>query len=281
MRKDEIKALISLLDDEDHYVFEHVGQKIISLGESIIPFLEHEWENNFNPNVQRRIEELIHVVQFDLLKDRLQEWASHDGEDLLEGLWLVCTYQYPDLELEQLKQELEQVYYDVWLEFKKDLEPIEQVAILNNVIFGKHKLSANTKNFHAPGNSMLNVVLESRRGNPISLCVIYMLIAKRLKMPVYGVNLPNLFVLIYKTPEGEDDFYINAFNRGIIFTREDLDNYVAHLKLEPLEIFYQPCEHKSIVKRVLRNLVVCFEKLGDADKVEEITQLIEVLSDVD
>lgn len=281
MNQKEIKALISLLDDDDHFVFEHVGQKIISMGEAVIPFLEDEWENNFNPEVQKRIEELIHTLQFDLLRDRLETWSKEGGKDLLEGMWLVATYQYPDLEFDKLKADLEQVYYDVWTEFKKDLQPLEQTSIINNVLFNRHRFSANTKNFHSPGNSMLNVVLESRRGNPISLCVIYMIIARRLKMPVSGVNLPNLFVLIYETPEGQDDFYINAFNKGLIFSKEDLTNYIEHLKIEPIDMFYEPCNNKNIIKRVLRNLIVCFEKLGDMDKVQELTLLLEVMPDVD
>ncbi len=281
MKKQELKALISLLDDEDSYIARHVEEKIISLGESVIPFLENEWENNIDPFVQRRIEELIHALQFDLLKNRLTEWSESGGDDLLEGMWLLATYQYPDLELDKLKQDLEQVYYDVWLEFKKDLSPLEQVNVVNGVLFHKHRFGANTKNFHAPGNSMLNVVLESKRGNPISLCVIYMLIARRLKMPISGVNLPNLFVLIYETEDPEKNFYINAFNKGLIFSKEDLDNYIEHLKLEPMDIFYTPCSNKNIIKRVLRNLIVCFEKLGDVDKVEELRQLLDVIPDAD
>jgi hypothetical protein len=61
MEEKELKALVSLLEDEDAQIVTHVEQKILSLGTSIIPYLEQEWENNFNPQVQRRIEELIHA----------------------------------------------------------------------------------------------------------------------------------------------------------------------------------------------------------------------------
>ncbi len=76
MNNDEIKALVSLLDDEDSEVLTHVEQKIISIGSEIIPFLEHEWENNFNPLVQKRLEELIHTVQFEFLKEKLTHWKE-------------------------------------------------------------------------------------------------------------------------------------------------------------------------------------------------------------
>jgi regulator of sirC expression with transglutaminase-like and TPR domain len=279
MEEKEFKALLSLLDDPDQEVIAHVEQKIISLGNDIIPYLETEWENNFNPDVQKRLEDLIHTLQYDVLKDKLFAWKESGGENLLEGVWLLATYQYPDLEYSKIKKELEQIYYEAWLEFKPEVHPFDQIKILNSVIFNKLKFGANTKNFHAPGNSMINVVLESKKGNPISLCVIYMLVAQKLKLPVYGVNLPNLFICTYKAKEVQ--FYINAFNRGLIFSRADIDNYISHLHIKPLEIFYEACNHVDIIKRMLRNLIISFEKLGEPHKVEEIKQLLEVVSSGD
>ena len=215
MKESELKALVSLLDDEDKQISAHVQEKILSLGTGAIPFLEKEWESNLNPDVQTRIEELIHTLQYDLVRERLKSWYTSTDQDLLTGMWILATYQYPDIELEKLKQELEQIYYDAWLEFRPDLYPYDQVKVINSVIFNKLKFGANTKNFHSPGNSMINVVLETHKGNPITLCVIYMLIAQKLKMPVQGVNLPNLFILTYK--DDNHQFYINAFNRGLIF----------------------------------------------------------------
>jgi len=279
MNSNEIKALVSLLDDEDREVLMHVEKKIISLGDPVIPFLETEWENNFNPVVQKKLEELIHTLQFDGLKAKLLAWKEGGSVDLLEGMWLVATYQYPDLLLDKLRKELEQIYYEAWLDFKSDVHPFDQVKILNNVLFSKLKFGANTKNFHSPSNCMINIVLDSKKGNPISLCVIYMLVANKLKMPVYGVNLPNLFILTHKMKESQ--FYINVFNKGLVFSKSDIDNYIAQLNLAPSDIFYQPCSNLDIIKRVLRNLVMSFEKTGDTDKVQEIKSLLQLITDTE
>lgn len=277
MNEKELKALVALLDDDDTEVLTHVEEKIISYGNTIIPYLEHEWENSFNPGVQRRIEELIHTLQTDSLKSRLRAWYQQENPDLLEGMWLVSTYQYPDINLATIREQLDQIYYEAWLEHKTDAHPFDQIKILNSVIFNKLKFSANTKNFHAPANSMINRVLETHKGNPISLCVVYMLVADRLKLPVYGVNLPQLFILTYKTEQLQ--FYINAFNRGLIFTEQDIDNYLKQLKLSSDDMFYQPCSHVDIVRRVLRNLVNSFEKLDEHEKAYEVQELLGLISD--
>jgi len=277
MTEVELKALVSLLDDDDKQISSHVEEKILSLGKDAIPFLEYEWESNLNPLVQSRIEELIHVLQYQLLKERLQLWYQSEEKDLLTGMWIVATYQYPEIELEKLRQDLEQIYYDTWLEFRPDLYPYDQVKVINSVLFNKLKFGANTKNFHSPGNSMINIVLESRKGNPITLCVIYMLVAQKLKLPVHGVNLPNLFILTYK--DDNHQFYINAFNRGLIFSKQDIENYINELHLVPQTSFYESCSSLDIIRRALRNLVMSFEKIGEHAKAEEVKLLLIEISD--
>jgi regulator of sirC expression with transglutaminase-like and TPR domain len=273
----QLDALVSLLDDPDVEVKNHVRDKIISLGAEIIPFLEQKWETSFNPEVQKEIEELVHDLQFSLVKSRLEEWKNTEDRDLLTGLWILNTYQYPDLDYAKLNAEMHQIYFEVWTSFKNDLQPYDQIRIINNVLFNTLRFSANTKNFHSPGNSMLSTVLDTKRGNPISLCAIYLLVAKKLGLPIYGVNLPNLFVLTYKS--ADITFYINAFNKGLIFSRQDIFNYLEHLKIEPKDSFFEPCAHLDIILRSLRNLGNAFEKLGEANKVEEVREMIAILED--
>ena len=275
LNNQELKALVSLLEDDDAEIVNHVEGKIKSLGTYIIPYLEFEWENSFNPIVQKRIEELVHSLQFELLKEKLHAWKAKGAGDLLEGVWLINTYQYPDLEYADLSKQLEQMYYEAWLELKADIHPVDQIKILNSVIFNKLHFGANTKNFHSPGNSMLSVVIQTKKGNPISLCVIYMLVAQKLKMPVYGVNLPNLFVMTYKKDDVQ--FYVNAFNRGLVFSKKEIDEYIANLKLSPNDRFYEPCNNKDIVARMLRNLINAHEKLGHTERVEEVTELLKII----
>ncbi|MEQ1588446.1 MAG: transglutaminase-like domain-containing protein [Cyclobacteriaceae bacterium] len=277
MTENELKALVSLLDDEDKQISAHVQDKILSLGTEAIPFLEKEWESNLNPSVQSRIEELIHTLQYDLVKERLKKWYAGSDQDLLTGMWILATYQYPDIELEKLRQELDQIYYETWLEFRPDLYAFDQVKVINSVIFNKLKFGANTKNFHSPGNSMINVVLETHKGNPITLCVIYMLVAQKLKLPVHGVNLPNLFILTYK--DDNHQFYINAFNRGLIFSKQDIENYIHELHMVPQQSFFEPCNSLEIVRRALRNLVMSFEKMGEHAKADEVKVLLVEISD--
>ncbi|MCU0448602.1 MAG: transglutaminase-like domain-containing protein [Bernardetiaceae bacterium] len=278
MTESELKAIVALLDDDDREVRQHIEEKIFSLGPSMIPYLEEQWQaSQFDAKLQKRIEDLVHQLQYRLVGQNLTQWKAEGGEDLLRGMWIVANYQYPDLSFEELNARMQQLFFEAWLDFKPDLRPSDQIRLLNDIFYNKLKFKANTTNFHAVGNSLINTLLETRRGNPIGLCVIYLLMARRFDLPIYGVNLPNLFILTYQTPDVQ--FYINAFNRGLIFNRKDIDNYLLQLNLNPSPTFYNPCSHLDIVRRVLRNLSLSYEKIGEPDKVEEVKGLLRLISD--
>ncbi len=279
MKEQEIKALVSLLDDDDKEVTTLVEKEIRQRGEAIIPFLEMEYqEAGFNPKIQQKIEELIHDLQFEQVLERIANWRNGGGMDLLEGLWAVATYQYPDLTFEKLKYDFEQIYVEAWREFKPEMHPVDQIKTLNYVFYNTLKFGSNTKNFHSASNSMINIVLESRRGNPISLCCLYMLVAQKLKMPVYGVNLPNLFILTYK--QDNVQFYINVFNKGLVFMKADIDHFIGQLNLKPTDSFYEPCTNIGIVKRTMRNLALAFERTSDSHKAKDIEKMVKTLLDL-
>ena len=272
MISEKLKALISLLDDPDEVIFDHVEAKFLSLGTGVIPDLEREWEENLNPFVQQRIENIIHRLQFLVLKERLTDWLDNKQQDLLFGMWIIATFQYPDLQIDVLREQIENLFYEAWKKGKELSEPIQQVSLLNDLLYTKYHFATNSKNFHAPNNSMLNVVLEKKKGNPISLAVVYLLIAQRMRLPIYGLNLPKLFVLTCQAPN--DTFYINTNNRGLIFSRDDIRQFLDQLKLPAKEQYFQPCSHLDIITRVLRNLEFSFVKLGDEERTADIRELL-------
>ena len=74
-------------------------------------------------------------------------------------------------------------------------------------------------------------------------------------------------------------FYINAFNRGLIFSKQDIENYISELHLVPQSSFFEACSSLDIIRRTLRNLVMSFEKIGEHAKAEEVKLLLVEISD--
>ena len=285
MNLKEVIALITLLDDPDDGIYFEVKNRFIILGPPAIPHLETAWENSFDALMQKRIEGIIHTIQFRALQNALKYWAENEQDDLFRGCIIIARYQYPDLDESKLKKQLQQIKQDVWLELHDDLTAIEKVKIINHILFEVHQFGGNISNYHAPQNSFINVVLETKKGNPVMLSVIYALICKELGIPVYGVNLPQHFVLAYvndfanlidpsdKTLSDNILFYVNPFSKGLIFNHQDVDAFIKQLNIEQETKYYLPCSNLDIIKRIINNLISSFDKMGYAEKVKELKEL--------
>jgi regulator of sirC expression with transglutaminase-like and TPR domain len=279
----EVKSLIHLLDDPDQGIYNHVHDKLLSYGSEVIEYLEGAFEEAFDPIQQERIANLVHEIQFGILKTDLRLWHQSGSFDLLQGILIINRYQYPDLDEQKLINQIEAIKRDVWIQMMNEGSPIEQVKLINHVFYHLHGFSGNTTNHQDPQNSYLNQVLETKKGNQIMLASIYSIVAQKLDIPVYGVNLPQHFILAYMDESKQSDmeggvlFYINAFNKGFIFGRRDVDMFLKQLNLSFDKQFYEPCSNTDIVRRILRNLISSYEHLGSPDKVAELNELLTIL----
>ncbi len=278
----EIDALVKLLDDPDEEVYQHVQERLLTYGTEVVSYLESAWEQSLNTVLQERIENLVHTIQFTTVKEDLNLWFQSGAFDLLQGALIINRYQYPDLDEQQIITQIEDIKREIWIGLQYEMSSIEKIKLINHVFYNQYGFSGNTKNHHDPQNSYLNQVLESKKGNQISLAIIYSTLAQKLDIPVYGVNLPQHFILGYIDESNEEKeygvlFYINAFNKGAIFGKHDVDQFLRQLNLEPQPGFYSPCSNTEIIRRIIRNLISAYENLGSTEKVDELKQLQEIL----
>jgi regulator of sirC expression with transglutaminase-like and TPR domain len=287
-----IKALVKLIDDPDEDIFLHVKDELIRCGSKAIPYLEKSWEDDYYGLVfQNRIENIIHDIQFKEIKDALKKWNDCSEKDLLEGALIVARYQYPGLIESDVRDYIQSLRRDIWLELNDHLTAYEQVKVFNRIFFKEHKFYGDSKNYHSPVNSYINTVVESKKGNPLSICLIYSIIAQSLDLPIYGVNLPNHFVLAYIDEKGSGAminqqnefgvlFYINAFSNGVIFNTNEIQQFLDELKLEHKREFFEPCSNSAIIKRMITNLISSFQKVGNEEKVSELKTLRNIIEGI-
>ncbi|MBC8147677.1 MAG: hypothetical protein H8E98_06800 [Bacteroidetes bacterium] len=282
----ELTSLVSLIDEPDDLIYKQIKEKLITYGIDAVPFLEEAWEKTFDSFIQKRIESLVHNLQFDNVLLKLRNWNLLGGQDLLSGFIILTKYQYPDLDEEKIIKQIGKITQDVWLELNDNLTALEKVKIINHVFYTIHGFKGNKQNFHAPQNSYINNLLETKKGNPLSLSILYSIIAQSLKVPIYGVNLPEHFILSYtqelisdftKIKDSNVLFYINAFNKGTIFSINELQLFLKQLKLKPNEMYFNPCDNVQIIRRLIYNLTTAYEKLGYPDKMSELDKLLGVL----
>ena len=130
----EISALLHLIDDPDEDVYNTVSEKIVSFGKEIIPNLENLWETIGNEETQERIELLIHRLHFRDLTTEFTNWKDNSA-DLLQGALIIAKYNYPDLQTAVIKQDIEKIRRNIWLELNNYLTPLEQINVMNSIFF--------------------------------------------------------------------------------------------------------------------------------------------------
>ena len=284
MSREEIQALIQLLDDPSREVNQAVMKNLLEQGITIVPELEAAWSDSLDSEYQDKIIGLIQEIQSESTNREMKSWLASGQHDLLSGVYLVARYQYPELTLKELEDKFEIIIRDVWLELNNNLTALEKVRILNHILFDVHGFIRNTKDFYNPMNSYINQVLDTKKGNPISLSVVYAVIAQRLGLPIYGVNLPKNFILAYKDelPGAEtfDDmtedvlFYINPYNRGTVLGRKEIDYFLKQQGLEAKRSYYLPCSNPQILVRMLLNLVTAYNKSGYREKADQFEKVL-------
>ncbi|PHX77584.1 MAG: hypothetical protein CK543_02120 [Flavobacteriales bacterium] len=288
-----LRAMVQLLDDPDLDVSVAVENRLMEEGESVIDELEALWLNNEFPDSSRYIELVINKIQKNLLHQRFKNWIEQDQPDLIEGWVLVTQLQYPGVKLMDVKSQLNDIKLDAWLLMGNVENDLDRIQILNHVFFEQQGFHGDTSQYHYPDNSFINRVLERKSGNPISLSAIYLSVAQHLGLPVFGINLPQHFVVGFcKIGEayggvknvkavpleevGKVVFYINPYSKGQIFTEENIDSFLKVVNVTPLPQFYMPCSVKDIIKRMLRNLHYSFGETQEKSKRSEVAELMRI-----
>lgn len=296
MNEKEFQSMLYLLDDSDERVVEHIENQITLMGMDALSLLEKYWSDEPNVIVQERMVLLIKKINQQSLLQSLRIWEATETQDLLEGVLIIDQIANPNLDRQLIENQINKIKLDAWLELNYDLTSFEKVKILNRIFFDVHGFSGDTESYHSSKNSFISSVLERKKGNPISLSVLYIVVAQRLNIPIYGVNLPQHFILGYVNEfdwmpllkfndasslldgsGSEIMFYINPFNKGIIFNKDNIIQFLQQLKIEPNGEYFKTCSNKDILLRILRNLETSYAAENNTSKLELVSQLVAIL----
>jgi regulator of sirC expression with transglutaminase-like and TPR domain len=143
-------------------------------------------------------------------------------------------------------------------------EPLDVRAkcrLLCRVLFGEEGYRGAQESFAAPSSSLLSQVIRSRRGSPCSLCLIFLLVARRLGLPAEPVGLPGRFMVgIFR---GREPLYIDCYEGGAFRTHAEVQLLLLDNQLPADEAFLLPVTTHQTLARCCRNLVSQFEAQGD------------------
>jgi hypothetical protein len=281
----EIAALIQLIDDPDETIYSSVEKKLRSYGNAIIPNLETAWESTDNPLIQERIEMLIHSVQTAQIKNDLFQWAAKSEPDLLEGACILNHYHFPENDLSIIHQQIEKLRRSIWLELSPHLTALEQTNVLTGYLFQYCHFKQTEMNYERPGDFLVSVLLEQKKGNALSLTILQLILAELNDIPLRLIQIPGQLMMGYITkhigvdgsPVKDDiPFYVDG-GTGQIFSYEDIDSYLKKIGAEWSEHFFVPLTTKEIISLLIEDYARCFQSDEQLYKYRELIALAETL----
>src|SRR6185312_1491386 len=263
------KALVNLLGDDDPAIYQTVREKILSFGEDAGEWLR-PYRLSDDPVLRRRAREI--VQHFD--RQEADTWflafcLKHGEEfDLEEGIWLLALTEYPDINVEAYRALLDNFAAEIRERIDFSETDKEILGTINNYVFDELGFSGDEENYYDPQNSYLNRVVDRRRGNPINLSLLYLLLARRLELPVAGIGLPGHFVCRFQSTS--EEIYIDPFHHGKFLTKADCIQYLVSGSHGLQDEFLSPVSTRRILMRICSNLHQIYSQM---ELTEETTRL--------
>lgn len=280
-----LHTLIHLLDVSDNAAYNKVSTQILSYGPEAIGVLEQEWLKLPDPERQERLLYLIQKLHLEKIYQKLTLWSSFYENDIMEGYLTVSQYLYSDLDKEGVEEQMKQIKEDLKYELHENLTPLQKIRVINHILFDVHRFKVSISKETLVESHFLNKMLETKKGTPIALGLLYMVLAQKFGVPLYGLPLQRHFILTYMEADfpGEVafnspvNFYINPHFKGAAFTAKEIRRYLKETGQQTKDQHFTPHRNTQLIRFLLENLNKIYTYLNDEARAAEVAYLAEAL----
>lgn len=272
----EIKALLTLLADEDEKTFSVARRVLLESRKTTLPYLEKATHSS-DAVVRGRVRTLLDTIRLDELEGRFRELLTETDpqQELETGCQLLAEHAYPDVDMTRYSEQLDAMAreLDGLLHGRHDARTA--VPILVHYLAQEKHLHGEDRYFQDPDGSYLNRVLDRNAGIPISLSIVYLLVAQRLGLPLFGVGLPGHFVVKWEDPR--DTVYLDPYHAGKVLTVDDCRRLVEEAGHPFRETHLRPVTPRQILARLMTNLIWIYEQGGEAVAARQVARFRSIL----
>ncbi len=198
--------------------------------------------------------------------------------DLGRAALAIAQEEYPEMDIEAYVGRLDRLAAMAEDRSGGETSPFRLLASINYVLFRQEGFKGNEEDYYDPRNSFLNEVLERKTGIPITLSVLYIEVARRLGLNVYGVGFPGHFLVKYVGTE--EEIIIDPFHGGEARTIDELKDLLERTyggKIGFQAAFLASVSKKQILRRMLNNLKAIYLRQGDILKSLSVVERLIIL----
>ena len=245
------RAIIGLLDDDSPVVQAAIRDELKRLEGLGVEFLKKLGRSGNRILASHARDYLEEIEGPDTIK-RFVQFIRSLNYELETGCLLLDRTVYPDIDRSECCMTLDAIAARCRELMVLPSSPWEKCKVLNRVIFHEWDFRGNTENYYDPLNSFLSQLLKRRKGIPITLSILYILVGQRCELVLEPVAMPRHFMVgcfLEKTP-----FYIDAFARGGFRTADELKEVLSKNNIKPRTCHLAPTPVGEVLCRCCMNL---------------------------
>ena len=276
LRDPERQALAKLLADDDERVLQLLEERLAHMGDEAIAALEFVARDG-EPSAQQNARQMLGSIRERNAWEAFTRFCATCGDhfDLETAVWLLARTRYPELDDFPYRARLDQMARELRERLTGRETPRGTIEVCNRYLFHTLGYRGNKQDYYDADNSYLNRVLDRRLGIPISLSLLYMLLGRRLNLPLVGVAMPAHFLL--KWHSADTQFLIDTFHDGALLSEEDCRELCARLGVAFQPAFLLPASPRLILLRMCNNLRAIYSE-REPVRAEQLGRIIAQLS---
>lgn len=269
-----IAHLIALLGDEDEEVGETISSHLLEIGTMALPALR-EAEKTADEPLKGRAGELISELLDTQLLEELRDFGREGCTNLEEGLYLLARLHTPDLDPSVCTAALTRMTEDLMVRLDPGEGVDGMISGFSRYLYGELGYHGNLSDYYNPDNSYLNTLLVTRAGIPISLSALYLVLARRLGLPVTGAGMPGHFLVCFA--DGNRRKVVDPFHRGRQLDREGCEQLLRGVGVGFEERYLDPVDNRYILERSLKNLISIYSERNEPERLERHQRALDAL----
>ena len=271
----EIESLMFLLEDPDPFVHEQVQLRFMELGDRAVPLLDQIRVQTKDKEEKKRAKEVLHQLTFATLKEDFAELLLEgigNRAQLEKAVITLARFGHPTLRESEYVKILDHFADMIRPSLRYRDNEREKMQTLMKFIFEDLNFRGDNKDYHNPANGFIDQVIERRKGLPISLSLVAMFIARRLELPVFGVNMPIHFMLAFVGEKEEQ--LIDPYDQGAEVSYDQCYFFLKKNNVTPKPEHFKMASDIDILARCIRNLMHSYERNEEQERVQELKSLL-------
>lgn len=256
------QALLALLDDAAPSVRKAVREELQRHGKDSVALLRQA-QREFDGDIKKQAELLLRELFGEDSQRVFLNFIRSTNYELETGMLLLERSVDDSVEPQVYRQFLDEVADRCRELLVHPSTAWEKCRTINRVIFGEYGFCGDVDHFYDPQNSLLSKVIERRRGLPLSLSVLYLLVADRCGLELSPVAMPGRFMVGCFLDS--EPFYIDPFEGGVFREATEIQVMLRSHHIEPDPAYMAPCPVGEVLLRCCRNLVRQYRRYGNED----------------